>query len=269
MKRTRQNRRKPPKRELPKLPAVTLPTINWHAIGMTGVALAVFGLTLALGRELLELPVRQLEIVATRQRVSDLEVTAAARPELDAGLVSLDLRAVREQVSAITWVDTVGLKRVWPDTLRIAITEHRAAARWGETGLLNTHGDLFAEDSQYEYPELPRLAGPAGSHRRVAEFYLRIRDRLAASGLALTTIRMDARGAFAIEFDGGPVVRIGRDDADERVDRFFAVALPQLAAELGRVRYFDMRYTSGFAIGWKDGDGAGADTRLARLDDDG
>jgi cell division protein FtsQ len=267
MKRTRPNRRKPPKRELPKLPAVPMPSVNWHAIGMTGAALAVCGLAFALGRELLELPVRRLVIEGSHQRVSDLEVEAAAKPALDESFVGLDLYDLRDHVAAIAWVDTVDLKRVWPDTLQISITEHRAAARWGETGLLNTHGELFAEDSRYEYPELPRLAGPAGSHRRVAEFYLRIRDRLAASGLSLTMLRMDGRGAFTLDFNGGLVVRIGRDDADERIDRFFAVALPQLAADLGRVRYFDMRYTSGFAIGWREA--PAADTRLARLDDDG
>lgn len=251
MKRTRANRRKPPKRELPKLPPLPRPRVNRGAVTVLAAAACVFFLAFAVGRELFELPVRRLEIEGSLQRVSELEIEAAVEP-LDASLVSLNLDTLRERIEAITWVDRARLQRVWPDTLRIVYTEHRAAARWGETGLLNTRGELFAEDARHEYRELPRLAGPRGSHERVARSYLKVQDAVAGTQLRLETVRMDARGAVAIEFAGGLLVRIGRDDVDERIDRFFAVAFAELLGDFDRARYVDMRYPNGFAVGWYD-----------------
>ena len=263
MRRARPNRRKAPRRELPKLPALPRPGINWRALFGLGAAAGVAWLAIELGRDLLELPVTKLEIEGSLKRVTELDIEAAAEV-LGEGFLSLDLNEVRERISKLAWVDRVSLQRVWPDTLRIRYTEHRAAASWGETGLLNTRGELFAEDAGREYRELPKLVGPAGSHRRVAARYLDVSERLAGTSLRLESIRMDARGAFSIELAGGLSVRIGREDVDSRIARFFDVALPGLGAELDRAAYVDMRYPNGFAVGWLDE--PAATPELARLD---
>ena len=252
MARSRRNRLKSPKRELPRLPPLPRPTINFSAIFAVGAVSAVLLISFALGRELLDLPVRTLDIEGRFQRVTKLEILAAAQPALRESFLTLDLEDIRGRVAAIDWVDTVRLRRVWPDTLKISYEEHRAAASWGDDGLLNTRGELFASDVQREYLELPRLAGPDGSHRRVAATYLAVRDRLTRANLILESIEMDARGAFSIGLAGGLRVRIGRDDVEGRIDRFFAAAVPTLAGELDRIDYIDLRYANGFAVGWRD-----------------
>jgi cell division protein FtsQ len=208
--------------------------------------------SVALARELLDLPVERIDIANSLKRVTEQEIMAAAGPALDTGFLSVDLADVRQRVAAIGWVDTVSLRRIWPDTLRITVTEHQAAARWGDNGLLSTRGELFAEDLRREYLELPRLDGPEGSHRRIAEAYLAVRDRLARANLNLSVIRMDATGSFSIELAGGITVRIGRDEFDERIDRLFSVAVPSLETDFARVAYIDLRYPNGFAVGWRD-----------------
>lgn len=266
MRRFRGNRRKSPPLRLPKMPALRLPRLGidlGRVLGLAAAALMALGIY-ALGRNLLELPVQRLEIAGSFQRVTKLEIEAAAAPALDGSFVGVDLDEIRRLVESIGWVDSVGVERDWPGTIRISYTEHRAAARWGESGLLDTGGELFAEDAGPEYRELPRLDGPEGSHRRVAARYLEIRDRLTRAGLTLDVLSMDARGAFAIGLVGGMTVRIGRDDVEGRFDRFFAVAVPALAADIERALYIDMRYPSGFAVGWQSA--APVVAELARLD---
>lgn len=267
MARSRRNRLKSPKRQLPRLPQVPRLSVNWSLLfGLASVS-AVAAVSFALGRELLDMPVRQLDIEGRFQRVTKLEILAAAQPALRESFLTIDLDDVRRRVSAIDWVDSVRLQRVWPDTLRIRYEEHRAAAQWGDSGLLNTRGELFADDVQREYPELPRLVGPEGSHERVAAAYLAVRDRLERASLTLETIEMDARGAFSIGLTDGIRIRIGRDDVERRIDRFFAVALPTLARELERVDYIDLRYANGFAVGWREA--PTTEAALARLDGSG
>ena len=43
------------------------------------------------------------------------------------------------------WVDAVSVQRAWPRGLHVLVIEQVAAARWGETGLLNTRGELFVD----------------------------------------------------------------------------------------------------------------------------
>jgi len=267
MARTRRNRRKSTKRYLSKLPPIPRPSVNWRAVFAVVAVGTVAVVSVALGRELLKVPVTKLEIEGSFQRVTKLEITAAAQPALWRSFLTLDLADIRHRVAAIDWVDSVRLQRVWPGTLKISYTEHRAAASWGDSGLLNTRGELFAEDSRREYPELPRLGGPDGSNRRVAARYLDVRDRLSQANLTLESIRMDARGAFSIELAGGLSVRLGSDDINSRINRFFGAAVPFLEQDLDRVAYIDLRYPNGFAIGWRER--PTSESSLARLSDRG
>jgi len=191
-------------------------------------------------------------IESTFQRVTPIQVEAALAPELENGFWSLDLESLRERLRALAWVDSVSLRRRWPDVLVVRISEHRAAARWGDKGLLNTRGELFAERPPHGFPELPLLDGPPGSEREVAKVYLAMRDRLLESGLAIERLQLDERGSWRLLLATGQEVRFGRNDVHERIDRFFSVAAPALARELHRVSYVDLRYTNGFAVGWRD-----------------
>ena len=266
MKRSRRNRLKKVRKQLPKLPDLPRIDVDLRPFAISLAAFAVLAMSFGVVSQLLEMPVRQLEIAGSFQRVSRLDIEAAVHGADTSSIFAVDLNDLHERIAAIDWVDRVIVRRDWPDTLEISVTEHRAAARWGEHGLLNIRGELFAEDVQREYPELPRLAGPDGSHRRVADRYLDVRARLAGTQLALDTLRMDARGAFTIELVGGPAVRIGREDVANRIRRFFDIAARELAGELDRIAYVDMRYPNGFAVGWRNPQTR--QSQLARLDDD-
>jgi cell division protein FtsQ len=253
MIRSRVNRRKVVRRPL-RLPTIR---VNWAAILLPPAVVAVVAAALIGGRAALDRPVGALVVEGTFQRVTAIQIQAAAAEALRGGFLALDLQQLRRDVAELDWVDSVRVSRVWPDVIRVRITEHQAAASWGETGLLNVRGELFTTNSRHPYAELPRLSGPDGSEQDVARLYLAVRDRLADAQLPLASLRMDARGAVEIELVGGQQIRLGRHDIETRLDRFFAVAAPYLANELGRVDYIDMRYTNGFAVGWEQPSAAG------------
>jgi cell division protein FtsQ len=200
---------------------------------------------------LLDQPVRNLVVEGSFQRVLPIQVEAALADGLERGFLSVDLGELRERVLNLDWVDRVNVGRAWPDTLVVNVTEHQAAARWGDAGLLNVRGELFTEESQYELPELPSLAGPPGTEHDVARRYLAVRGKLIEAGLKLESLNMDERGSWRLVLGGGQEIRLGRRDIDERLYRFFDVVAPALAPQLERVAYVDLRYTNGFAVGWR------------------
>jgi cell division protein FtsQ len=229
-----------------------LPKLEWLRAGRAAGALAVlaiFGMLLAVG---LDQPVRSIVIDGPFQRVAAVEVQQAALGALKGGIVSADLDRLRKAVEALAWVDRARVQRLWPDRIRVEIVEQQAAARWGEDSLLNTRGELFASGVRHVPPELPRLDGPAGTEEQVAQRYLAIQDRLSKLGFQVAALRLDARGAWEIDLSTGVTVRLGRRQVDERMDRFVQFGAPVISGRAAEVRYVDMRYSNGFAIGWRD-----------------
>ena len=237
--------------KVPALGAVWLRRVR-AALVLPVIALTLYGAFKGI-QLALDQPVRELVVEGTFQRVTPIQVEAAVAEGLTAGFMTVNLSALRERVQELDWVDRANVGRRWPDTLIVRVTEHQAAARWGETGLLNVRGELFTERAQHSFAELPSLGGPPGTERDVASRYLAVRGKLADAGLTLESLELDERGAWRLTLGGGQEIRLGRRDIDERLLRFFDVVAPALAADLKRVEYVDLRYTNGFAVGWREG----------------
>ena len=252
----RSNRRKQKRREL------AWPTlrIRWRAVLVPPLVMAaVIGIGVA-ARHVIDRPVTRLIVEAPFQRVTAVQIEAAIDGALGESFLSADLDALSARIAALDWVDEARVERRWPSMLLVRITEHAAAARWGETGLLNVHGELFTTDSRHGFPELPLLDGPPGTERRVAALYLAVRGRLAAAHLTLDTLALDERGALHFTLAGNQDIRIGREDIEERLDRFFEVATPALEGRFNDIEYVDLRYANGFAVGWASRSGSGLAT---------
>jgi cell division protein FtsQ len=241
----KRNRRKPAGRRL------ELPDLEWPRAGRVAGALAALVALAALLALGLDQPVRAIVIDGTFQRVAAVEVEQAARGALKGGFVSADLDRLREAIEALAWVDRARVQRLWPDRIRVEIVEQQAAARWGEDGLLNTRGELFASGVRHVPPELPRLDGPPGTEWQVAQRYLAIQGRLVEQGLRLAALSVDARGAWQMTLVNGVTVRLGRRQVDERMERFMQVGAQVIAGRAAEIDYIDMRYSNGFSIGWR------------------
>lgn len=220
-------------------------------------AASVWGLTLALDR-----PIAKVEVGGQFQRVALLQIEEVVAPFRGAGFLSVDLDALRAALQRIDWVDRARVERQWPNGVRVRITEHVAAARWGDEGLMNTRGELFITQARHVPPELPQLIGPPGTESQVARLYLRTYPRLLDVGMRLARVELDARGAWQLTLANDVVVRLGRQDLEGRLERFIRVASPLVATRGGEVRYVDLRYSNGFSVGWN------ALTRVARDGED-
>lgn len=231
---------------------VRLPTLNWRRMGATAIALGIVASAALMVRWILDQPIERVAVSGRFQRVSPDEIERAVRARArGVGLVSVELESVRRAIDALPWVDEVSVQRSWPRGLAVTVVEEVAAARWGAHGLLNTRGELFVSEARHIPTELPQLSGPAGAERIVAERYLATQGRLLEAGMRLTALRLDARGAWELDLDSGITVRLGRRLVDDRFEKFMATAAKLVSQREGEIAYVDMRYTNGFAIGWR------------------
>src|ERR1700733_1037899 len=225
---------------------------EWRVYGPRGALLLVLVGALSVLSWTLDRPVRVISIDGSFQRVSPGQIEKAVAPFATQGFMSADLADIQRAVETLPWVDHARIARRWPNSLRVTVVEQTAAARWGESGLLNTRGELFVRASAHVPAELPRLSGPEGTEGQVAQRYLSLQGRMLEAGMRIAALRLDERGAWELDLDNGVTVRLDPREDDERIDRFIRTASQVISHRLNEITYVDMRYSNGFAIGWRN-----------------
>lgn len=245
----RKNRAKAKPREARR--AWRLPAINWarmlpQVVGVLAAVALLAGIAMSIDR-----PLTAVVINGPFQRVPALEVERVVRANLTGGFLTANLGKIQRAVEQLPWADHARVQRHWPDGLYVQVTEQVAAARWGDSALVNTRGEMFAVDVRHMPTELPRLDGPPGSEAQVAELYFQLYPRLLEAGLRATALTEDARGAWQLELSNGVLVRFGRRQLSERVERFLRAGTAVLATRGSEISVLDMRYSNGFAVAWR------------------
>ena len=233
-------------------PPSRLATLPWRRIGWAAAAVALLALACGTLGWLLDQPIQRVVVSGRLQRVAAGDVERVVRARLGgAGLLTVDLARISAGLAALPWVDHAAVQRNWPRGLKVEIVEQTAVARWNDAGLLNTRGELFVSDARFVPPELPQLTGPIGTQAEVTARYLAAEGRLTEAGLRAVSMVLDARGAWSFTLDDGVVVRLGRQDVDQRFERFMQAAARLVEQRAADIAYVDMRYGNGFAVGWK------------------
>lgn len=178
--------------------------------------------------------VRNVEVVGAGA-VSEQDITAAAEVRSGEPLARVDVDAVRSRVAALPGVAAVRVRRAWPSTLRITVTERVAVAVAREGGglwLVDAQGVLFQQVTAAP-GDLPTLRfdsfDPTDPRVRAA---LAVTDALPAQ-LRTQVGNVSAAGPESVELtmrDGRTVHWGGATKNDQKV-----LVLPALLRQPGSV----------------------------------
>ncbi|SFW42952.1 MULTISPECIES: cell division protein FtsQ/DivIB [Luteibacter] len=226
--------------------------VAW-GIAITLVVLPVVGVMqgwFAAGRW----PVTQLKVEAEFAHVSAEQIRSAVLPSLGKGFFATDLEDVRHAIGSLPWVESVEVRKRWPDTLLVRIYERQPFARWNENRLISRQGLVFDAPGADQMGDLPRLSGPDSRLAEVVSFYAQARKAFEGRAqLSIVGVSLSERGSWSVTTDSGAQIVIGdRDQADRRLARFLDVYPQLVAGRHGGFAYADLRYTNGFAIRWPD-----------------
>jgi cell division protein FtsQ len=194
------------------------------------------------------LPIFALREVQVTGRVSHItagEVSEIVRRHIRGNFFTLDLASARTAFETLPWVRSANLRRHWPDRLDVTLEEHTPLARWGRTGLVSTHGEVF--EGTYDGP-LPLFTGPAGAAKEMTIQYEYFRSSLASIGRLPLHIQVSPRRAWQIRLDNGTTLELGREQMEARLSRFVTVYHRTVAPLNRPIDYVDLRYANGFAV---------------------
>ena len=196
------------------------------------------------------LPVKRVQVAGRFAHLSPADLEKKAAHIIRGGFITVNVAGVKRELLREEWIDEVAVRRVWPDSLMIFITEHEPVARWGSKDLISSEAAVFSPEQASFPPGLPFLNGPRGSEEAVLEKYNFLKAELTRWGMEIDMLVLTERRAWQFRLADGPVVLLGRKDVDARFERFFSFALPYQGDRLSQAESIDMRYTNGFAVRW-------------------
>lgn len=199
------------------------------------------------------LPIQTVKVEGAFRHLDENELQRAVSTRIHGGFFGVDIDAIRDAVAERPWVDSVQVRRMWPDRLYIHVTEHQPLARWGNNGLINVDGVWFGAEQAPFTRELPQLFGPKGFEQQLAQRYRTVSARLQPAGLRPVRLVVTERRAWQMTLDNGIQLRFGRGDVDALLERFARVYARVLSESAARIAAVDLRYTNGFAVRWKEG----------------
>ncbi len=198
-------------------------------------------------------PVQSVRVEGHLDHIPQPLLIAAIKPFLYQDFYTLPLDKVGAAVKTVPWVGSVRVERRFPRTLVVYLGRLHLTAQWARGGWIDARG-LRAHLDHYELPKgLPLFQGPAGSERVMWAHYGHFEALLKPLGLTIGVLDLSDRGTWRATLKDGPGLVLGHDSY-ARLARFVAV-YPQLEGERAKIRQIDLRYTNGFAIGWKAGSG--------------
>jgi cell division protein FtsQ len=206
-----------------------------------------------------DLAVTSVQIRGIFRHVTRQQLAKTVLPHARGGFFTVDVDGVRNSLKALPWVRSARVQRVWPNRLRITVTEQKAVARWGRQGLLNETGELFIPGNYDLIPALPELNGPAGTEAYLLKQLYALEKSLFAVHQRIRRLSMDERRSWRLVLDNGTELVLGRGNVQRRLDRFVQVYPRLKASRAGVMRRVDLRYANGLAVVWTDKHGESAD----------
>ncbi len=233
------------------LPAVVVPWpkvagVFFAAVVLLGVA---FGLDPLVSR--FDRPVALVEVRGAFRYLQAEQLEDQLRSFVGKSFLATDLEQVKATAEAVPWVYSASVQRVWPDRLVVQVGEQQPAARWNGERLLNVWGEIFTPASMQAFEDFADLRGPDSEAVQVLSQFAGWHERLITKEIVLRGVELEARGAWNLVLENQVLVRLGREQVDERLGRFVKAYEKALFEKVERIAQVDVRYTNGVAVRWK------------------
>ena len=205
--------------------------------------------------------IERIDIHNSSVRVDTQTVERTAWLALIGNYFTADLQQIENALVRLPGVYQAAVRRHWPDTLEISITEAGAIARWYAIDV----SDVDARDYVNLPPDSnitlqPILRSPTADRQTVIDAFLNLVTSLSPLSLGVKILSVNEAGEWEVVLQSEswqiPVeleIIVGRGDPVRKVDQFATVFDLYFRDKLPDIERVDMRYDSGFAVQWRGG----------------
>lgn len=200
-------------------------------------------------------PIRSVRVLGDLQFQDPQQLQQLIEPQIAEGFFHIDVDGLSRSLEALAWIQRASVRRIWPDLLVVTLSEQQPIARWNGTALLNQFGETFAP-LQLDLPALlalPELSGPAGTEMVMVQHYRDYMRLVEPYQLRPSRLALNERRAWELGFENGMQLQLGRENMQQRLQRFMQIYARVVEPHLPEIESLDLRYTNGFALKWRSG----------------
>lgn len=202
------------------------------------------------------LPFKSIQIYGELSWIDRDKLNALILENIDGGFFSLNISQLKSHLEQQAWIESVAIRRVWPDVLQITANEQQPIAIWNGDRVINRYGEVFDPVDQELPKYLVKVSGPEGSHQLMMDHYFAIEKLFQDAGLRIASMDINDRRALQVILTNGVRILLGRarnqDESAEEVQRFVKAYKGMLSPKFDEVALVDLRYTNGLAVRWKE-----------------
>ena len=194
--------------------------------------------------------------VSNLRKLKRAEVVSLTGAKPGVPMLSLDLRRIAEQVKKNPWIEKVQVRRNFPHTLSVEITEWVPAAvlNMGYIYYVDKKGEVFKPLTEGDNPDFPIITGlgeedlsrdPAGC-KLMLKTALELTDLLRTGAIFkledISEIHIDKGYGYTLfTAQGGVPVKLGNSGFAEKLARLSRI-YKDLSAQLPALEYIDLNY---------------------------
>ena len=196
------------------------------------------------------LPIRTILLSGSFKNMDQREVESTLQQYLGKGFFSLDIHQLQQQLNDRPWTDSVSVRRIWPDKIRVTIVEKKPVARWDDEHLLSDKARVYHADAS-RFGFLPLVNASNHQPAWVLNQFYQLEARFESVDERLVALHVNSRGALDVELSNGLKIKFGRSDIKRKMDRLVNIYTRQILPRREQIQQLDLRYSNGFAVAWK------------------
>lgn len=228
---------------------------RWIA-GWIGITLLAFVLSYGALRcfDPHDFPISEVLFIGNPHAVDPQVLQEKLMDQINENFFRIQINDIQSNLLLHPWIKSVDVRKAWPNKLVVSFVEQIPAAKWGEKAMINTTGEVFYPEGSFDlYEDLPILEGPSVKSSSVWQNYLLMQTILSSQGFTIAKLSLAPRGAWRVTLNDGIILDLGKDDILSRLKRFVSLYKTHLQSKHETMKYVDLRYTRGLAVGWKSG----------------
>ena len=197
-------------------------------------------------------PIKKISLVSHTNYSDKIKIYKKSKKYLSKkSFFNLKIIDLKKEIENVAWIRLADVRRVYPDEIEIYIIEHIPIAIWNDKMFLNDLGEIFfANDIDIK---LPKIYSTNDRNKIIFKYFIVFSNNLIKNNIHHSVIKMDEnnRRSLTIKLSSNIIIYLGSNDIMNKIDTFFKVYNSLNSSDLTKIRYIDMRYSNGFAVGWK------------------
>ena len=235
-----------------------------YVLGMTVVGIvlcAIVSYAFVQNFVLPTLEIRELVVTGEKDERAVNDVRQAVESELDGSFFSQDLERIKAAVERLTWVKSVTVTRLWPNSVDVTVTRLEPVARWEDGRLVSEQGVVYmplVEEAE-KTKNLPLIVADTSMFAPEAVKFLPKFEAIAQKMNAhVHSIAVTYRGSWSVTLqmpkESTLRVELGRATESDAIFNRLSLVLENYARVCKTMSacpsFVDARYENAFAVRW-------------------